>query len=185
MQHYRLARDIEIAVLDRRGLGNGHTMPAGPLREPPLRLREVDALVLNDVALDTLALPVMPPAIFSMHLQGDEFHALNDNTKCVSADMFEHKRLHAIAGIGEPQRFFDHLSALGLSFTPHAFPDHHAYTTEELAFGDTILTTEKDAVKLRSLPAMTQEIWVLPVTAVVSEGLDQLIVEKLHGRAPA
>lgn len=185
MQHYRLARDVEIAVLDRRGVGNGHAMPAGPLRESPLRLREVDALVLNDVVINALALPVMPPAVFSMRLQGDEFRLLNDGTKCASIDFLKGKALHAVAGIGEPQRFFDHLASLGLSFTPHAFPDHHAYTAKDVAFDGTILTTEKDAVKLRSLPAMTQEVWVLPVTAVVSEGLDQLIVEKLHGRAPA
>jgi tetraacyldisaccharide 4'-kinase len=186
LQHYRLARDFEIAVFDRRGLGNGRQLPAGPLREPVGRLREVDAVVLNDAPLAALGSTGTLSAVFSMRLEGSEFAKLQDPSLRLSASLLQGRRLHAVAGIGEPQRFFDHLQALGLQFEPHAFPDHHAYTRAELDFGEgAILTTEKDAVKLRTVLAPDVEAWVLPVTAALSPGLDQLIVEKLNGRTPA
>jgi len=186
LQHYRLARDFEIAVFDRRGLGNGWQLPAGPLREPIERLHEVDAVVLNDAPLAAVAAAGSPAAVFSMHLEGMEFFGLHDPARKLSAAALRERPLHAVAGIGEPQRFFDHLKALGLTFEAHAFPDHHAYEAAELAFGEgVILSTEKDAVKLRAVLAPDVEAWVLPVTAVLSPGLDQLIVEKLNGRAPA
>ena len=186
LQHYRLARDFEIAVFDRRGLGNGWTLPAGPLREPVARLHEVDAVVLNDAPLGIIDTTGTLDAVFSMRLEGSEFCALHDASRRVAAASLHGLTLHAVAGIGEPQRFFDHLRALGLQFEAHAFPDHHAYTRAELDFGkDVILSTEKDAVKLRAVLAPDVEAWVLPVTAVLSPGLDQLIVEKLNGRTPA
>lgn len=186
LQHYRLARDFEIAVFDRRGLGNGWQLPAGPLREPVERLHEVDAVVLNDAPLAAIAVAGAPAAVFSMRLEGKEFHGLHEAGRRASADQLKGRTLHAVAGIGEPQRFFDHLQALGLEFEPHAFPDHHAYLRGELDFGEgVILSTEKDAVKLRAVLAPDVEAWVLPVTAVLSPGLDQLIVEKLNGRTPA
>jgi tetraacyldisaccharide 4'-kinase len=186
LQHYRLARDFEIAVFDRRGVGNGWQLPAGPLREPVTRLCEVDAMVLNDAPLAAIGMAGSPAAVFSMRLEGVEFYGLHDSARKAFAADLQGRSLHAVAGIGEPQRFFDHLRALGLQFEAHAFPDHHAYTRAELDFGDgLILSTEKDAVKLRAVIAPEVEAWVLPVTAVLSPGLDQLIVEKLYGRAPA
>lgn len=186
LQHYRLARDFEIAVFDRRGLGNGWQLPAGPLREPVARLHEVDAVVLNDAPLAAIEAAGSPAAVFSMHLDGTEFFNLHAPEQRLSASALQDRALHAVAGIGEPQRFFDHLKALGLVFEAHAFPDHHVYSKAELGFGDgVILSTEKDAVKLRAVLAPDVEAWVLPVTAVLSPGLDQLIVEKLNGRAPA
>lgn len=186
LQHYRLARDFEIAVFDRRGLGNGWELPAGPLREPVARLHEVDAVVLNDAPLAVIAAAGSPAAVFSMRLEGDEFSSLHEPGRTTPAAALRDRTLHAVAGIGEPQRFFDHLRGLGLQFEAHAFPDHHAYTRAELAFGEgVILSTEKDAVKLRTVLAPDVEAWVLPVTAVLSPGLDQLIVEKLNGRASA
>jgi tetraacyldisaccharide 4'-kinase len=93
-------------------------------------------------------------------------------------------RLHAVAGIGEPQRFFDHLAGLGLGFEAHAFADHHRFVAADLAFdGDAILTTEKDAVKFGLLAALP--VWVLPVTAVVAPDLGQFVLEKINGRSPA
>lgn len=178
LQHYRLQRDLEIAVVDRRGLLNGWPLPAGPLREPASRLAAVDALVLHDTEM-TAAVPV-----FRMHLEGARFHRLDDlGVTAMPADLAA-LRLHAVAGIGEPQRFFDHLAALRLKFLPHAFPDHHRYVAGDLAFdGDALLTTEKDALKCAGLT--TLPIWVLPVDAVVEPDLARFVLEKLDGSAPA
>ncbi len=187
LQHYRLARDLEIVVLDRRGLGNGWQLPAGPLREPASRLEEIDALVLNDAALPALS----AAAVYHMRLQGETFRHLHDAERTISAAALAGQALHAVAGIGSPQRFFDQLSSLGLQFEAHAFPDHHAYAQSDVDFPESvILTTEKDAVKLRVFLPPEAPVWVLPVTAILSPsalgvGLDQLIVEKLNGRAPA
>jgi tetraacyldisaccharide 4'-kinase len=180
LQHYRLGRNVEIAVLDRRGLMNGWMLPAGPLREPTRRLDEVDALVLN--GLD--AWPSSKAPIFPMRLVGDRFTSLDDPIQTRLAHDFTGLRVHAVAGIGEPQRFFDHLHALGLEFESHAFPDHHGYQPSDLDFvGDAILTTEKDAVKFAPPPRLP--VWVLPVNAEVDAGLATLVLEKLNGRSPA
>jgi tetraacyldisaccharide 4'-kinase len=174
LQHYRLVRDVEIAVLDRRGVWNGWPLPAGPLREPESRLGTVDAVVANGW---------QGPAGFRMTLTGDRFHPLRGDGSRGAADLAG-LRLHAVAGIGEPQRFFDHLAGLGLSFDAHAFADHHRYVAADLAFeGDAILTTEKDAVKFGALA--TLPVWVLPVTAVVLPDLGQFVLEKIDGRPSA
>ncbi len=174
LQHYRLARDLEIAVLDRRGVWNGWPLPAGPLREPVSRLRTVDAVVANDWP---------GPAGFRMNLTGDRFHLLGGDGGRAAAELAG-LRLHAVAGIGEPQRFFDHLAGMGLRFAAHAFADHHRYVAADLAFdGDAILTTEKDAVKFAALAALP--VWVLPVTAIVVPDLGQFVWEKINGCSPA
>lgn len=178
LQHYRLARDVEIAVVDRRGFLNGWPLPAGPLREPVSRLRSVDAVVANGWN---------GAAVFRMMLAGDRFRRQGFDVECGAADLAG-LRLHAVAGIGEPERFFDHLAALGLHFVPHAFPDHHAYVAEDLAFeGDAILTTEKDAVKFGGLAALAARlpVWVLPVSATVTPDLAQFTLEKIDGRPSA
>jgi tetraacyldisaccharide 4'-kinase len=119
-----------------------------------------------------------------MTLAGERFERLSKVSRGSTAFEFVGKRLHAVAGIGEPQRFFDHLAALGLRFEPHPFPDHHAYVAADLAFdGDAILTTEKDAVKFGELASLP--VWVLPVTATVTPDLAQFILEKIDGRPPA
>lgn len=176
LQHYQLARDVEIVVIDRRGLMNGWLQPAGPLRETVSRLKEVDALVLNGTttfhAVDTL--------VFSMRLEGASFYRLDaPAVTCTSKDLAS-QQLHAVAGIGEPQRFFDHLSAIGVHFEPHAFPDHHAYAKGDLDFiGDAILMTEKDALKCAGLATLT--VWVLPVEACIEPDLARLVLEKIDG----
>ncbi|MGB9494722.1 MAG: tetraacyldisaccharide 4'-kinase [Azonexus sp.] len=182
LQHYRLARDFEIAVFDGRGAGNGWRLPAGPLREPLARLAEVDAIVCNgapDYRMPTAR------AQFDMRLQAGDFYNL-DNPKrhCSVADLAG-RRLHALAGIGDPGRFFRTLEALGLEFTRHPFADHHAYSSEDLAFAknDVLLMTEKDAVKCVGLTV--GETWVLPVDAELSPALIELILEKLRGRQAA
>ena len=189
LQHYRLVRDIEIAVVDGRGLMNGWPLPAGPLREPPSRLGRVDALVLNGSppGLPPGLLPnaATGPAQFRMRLVGDIFHALADPERtCVAADLCG-LRLAAVAGIGDPGRFFGHLTSLGLSCRFHAFPDHHRYLRADLdaIAADALLMTEKDAVKCAGLT--DRPVWVLPVTAQVEPDLVALVMEKLDGRTPA
>jgi len=176
LQHYRLARTVEIAVIDRRGLMNGWPLPAGPLREPASRLGSVDAIVLNGEA----SAPVAEVPVFRMQLAGERFHRLEDpGITCMANDLTGCK-LHAVAGIGEPQRFFDHLTALGLDFVAHAFPDHHHYTSTDLSFaGDAILMTEKDALKCAGLTPLP--IWVLPVEARIEPDLAHFVLEKIDG----
>ena len=175
LQHYALARDVEIVVVDRRGFGNGWSLPAGPLREATTRLASVDAMVGND----------WPGAAdFHMRLVGREFYHLAEPAVRCLPEALHGRRLHAVAGIGEPQRFFDHLTALGLSFESHAFADHHVYRDDDLLFaGDAILTTEKDAVKLSGLTVLP--IWVLPVDAEVEPDLAQFVLERIDGRPSA
>lgn len=188
LQHYALARDVELAVFDRRGAGNGLLLPAGPLREPVSRLTGVDAVVGHaDGRAAWQALAGRTPA-FALRLTGDTFHALHDAARRRVAADFAGRTLVAIAGTGSPQRFFDTLRALGLAFEARAFPDHHAYCAADLAFarGRTLLMTEKDAVKCAALPL--DDAWVLPVSAVVEtspQSLITLVMEKIDGRPPA
>ena len=183
LQHYRLARDVEIAMFDERGLMNGWALPAGPLREPVSRLAQVDAVVLNGIAVPPA--PTLDRPVIAMRLAGGSFHRLDDSLMtCCAADLAG-KKLHAVAGIGSPRRFFDQLTGMGLSFAEHAFADHHGYRVDDLAFaGDAILTTEKDAVKLARL-SLPLPVWVLPVTVEVSPDLAAFVLEKLNGRSSA
>jgi tetraacyldisaccharide 4'-kinase len=175
LQHYRLQRDVEIAVVDRRGLMNGWPLPAGPLREPATRLASVDALVLNE----TTHAPVQNVPTFAMRLAGQRFYRLDTPHLTCAADDLAGLVLHAVAGIGEPQRFFDHLAALGLHCEPHAFPDHHRYTADDLKFGgDALLMTEKDALKCVGISSLP--IWVLPVDAVIEPDLARHVLDILE-----
>lgn len=183
LQHYRLKRDLELAVFDERGVLNGWCLPAGPLREPLSRLAQVDALVLNGTAVSPA--PTLGRPEFSMRLEGKRLYRLgNPQFTCSVADLIGGK-LHAVAGIGAPQRFFDMLRAMGLDVIEHAFPDHHEYFVDDLAFADGVmLTTEKDAVKLVHL-SLSLPVWVLPVTAQLSPNLAEFVLEKLNGCPPA
>jgi tetraacyldisaccharide 4'-kinase len=182
LQHVRLARDVELAVFDRRGMGNGWRLPLGPLRESAARLAAVDAVIGND--FPTGQLPGTNPG-FAMRLLPGAFYRLDDASIRCNADALRGKSLHALAGIGDPSRFFRTLQALELDFVEHPFPDHHAYQADDLDFGDgsVLLMTEKDAVKCAALT--TREAWVLPVEAELSPALIDLIVEKLRGRQVA
>jgi tetraacyldisaccharide 4'-kinase len=176
LQHYRLERDFEIAVTDgARGLGNRLMLPAGPLREPPSRLKQVDALVVNGSAVRGLA----EPRTFAMHLEGRQFRNLLNPAHTVDADYFQRKRVLAIAGIGNPARFFAHLNRLGMTFEAQSFADHHVYTASDLegAHADAIVMTEKDAVKCAAFAS--EKHWVLPVDAVPDPELGELLLRKL------
>jgi tetraacyldisaccharide 4'-kinase len=175
LQHYALARDFEIAVEDERGYGNGLLLPAGPLREPPSR--QVDATVVNGAPARTGA--------FAMRLEPAGFRGVRDPQRTAAADALRGRRLHAVAGIGNPARFFATLASLGLAFTPHAFPDHHAFAPADLDFADcdAVLMTEKDAVKCRAFSR--DDLYALRVEARVDERLAELVALRLHGRQAA
>ena len=117
LQHYRMRRDLEIAVVDARGFGNGFMLPAGPLREPRLRLRTVDAVVSHGVERSRA---------IAMRLEGEEVHRMTDARERRPLKAFAGQKVHAAAGIGDPNRFFLHLGAAGVKVIPHPFPDHHA-----------------------------------------------------------
>ncbi|MEO3953412.1 tetraacyldisaccharide 4'-kinase [Chromobacterium piscinae] len=189
LQHYRLARDLEIAVLDgRRGLGNGRLLPNGPLREPPSRLETVDAVVVNGAG-GTLALPAGLPR-FAMALHPGDCHALDDASRTLDAAGFAGLKAAALAGIGHPERFFDTLAGQGIAVDRRlSFPDHHAFVPGDIpADADAVIVTSKDAVKLaRALhdAAQRARLWVLPVQATLAPDLCEWILARLktkHGR---
>ncbi len=191
LQHYRLARDLEIAVLDgRRGVGNGRLLPGGPLREPVSRLRSVQAVVVNGGGAPAFASePGMPP-VFGMSLTPGRLHPLDPGTPSRPASAFSTSRVIAMAGIGHPERFFDTLKALGIAPQRElAFPDHHDFSAADLPEdADAILVTAKDAVKLSAVihdATQRARLWVLPVTARLEPDLADWILTQLkiqHGR---
>jgi tetraacyldisaccharide 4'-kinase len=177
LQHYALARDVEVLVIDgRRGFGNGLLLPAGPLREPPERAAAIDFQVRNGGEAG--------PGEVPMRLQLGEARALDERATRPLAE-FAGERVHAVAGIGDPERFFASLRALGLDVLPHAFPDHHAFRAGDLRFGDglPLLMTEKDAVKCRAFAAPGR--WYVPVRAELPEDFLDALDARLRARAGA
>jgi len=181
LQHYALARDVEIAVIDgERRFGNGRCLPAGPLREPLERLGEVDLVVCQGRPQS---------GEFGMTLAGDHAVNLLDQTLKKPLADFAGAKLRAIAGIGNPERFFAHLRDLDLEFEETAFPDHHPYRREDIGFGDDapVLMTEKDAVKCRSIAG--ERHWYVPVDAHLppefGEKLLNLLKAKCDGQKAA
>jgi tetraacyldisaccharide 4'-kinase len=177
LQHLRLARDCEIVVLDgARGLGNGRLLPAGPLREPLSPRPPPDAVVVNGVAehgslaaaLESAALRAAGPPL-GMRLVPQEAARLDGQGMPRPLGEFSGSRVHAVAGIGNPARFFRELRAQGVDVIEHAFPDHHRFSARELAFADAlpVLMTEKDAVKCASFA--DPRLWCVPVAAQFSE----------------
>jgi tetraacyldisaccharide 4'-kinase len=178
LQHYKLARDMEICVVDgARGFGNSLLIPAGPLRETMERLNTVNALIING---DYINNSIKPNAYTSsMKLVGGQFLQLKHTQQTARAENFTGKNIHALAGIGNPPRFFAHLKSLGLQCTEHAFPDHHVFTAEDIAFenAEVILMTEKDAVKCK--PFATEHCWSLAVSAELDHSFGELVLERL------
>lgn len=171
LQHYRLARDLEIAVIDgSRRFGNGLCLPSGPLREPLSRLDHVALRVTNGVPAD---------GEIGMRLEATGFSNLAEaSTPLMPASHFT-SDVHAVAGIGNPERFFATLRELGLKIVPHAFPDHHAFRPQDLEFGDArpVIMTEKDAVKCEAFAK--PHYWVLSVSARPASGLAERILQHL------
>jgi tetraacyldisaccharide 4'-kinase len=171
LQHYALGRDIEIAVIDaERCFGNGFCLPAGPLREPIKRLQEVDFIVETSKSMQLL-----PNKLYNI--------TNPDLTKTLSK--FGGKTVHAIAGIGNPQRFFKMLSNNNIKVIEHPFPDHYAYRSWDLTFNDKlpILMTEKDAVKCEQFA--DQKYWCVPVSAKLDNLFAENFLSKLKFEALA
>jgi tetraacyldisaccharide 4'-kinase len=180
LQHYRMQRDVEIVVYDSvKEFGNGALLPAGPLRESKARLKTVDALVCNGTG-SRESLKYFNPVV--MQLVATDFYNLLDVKKKSCADTFMQQRILAVAGIGNPQRFFDQLSGLGLQFESRTFPDHYIFQAKdfEYANADVVLMTEKDAVKCRVFAQ--PNFWVLPVSAEVSNELISVVLNKLNSK---
>ncbi len=171
LQHYRLARDVEICVIDGvRRFGNGRLLPAGPLREPLSRLQRVDFRVCNGgVAVE---------GEYPMHLRGGEVVALCDGQHQTLAS-FEGQRAHAVAAIGNPQRFFASLRAAGIELIEHAFADHHAFAPADLDFNDDlpVLMTDKDAIKCQRFAQ--PHWWRVPVQADLPASFHDVLATRI------
>jgi tetraacyldisaccharide 4'-kinase len=161
LQHYALARDLEIAVIDgRRRYGNGLLLPAGPLREPTARAQACDFRVVNGGQVEGDEVP--------MRLELQRAIALDRGSE-VDLAQFAGRRVHAVAGIGDPERFFVALRGQGIDVVPHPFPDHHAFRARDLQFSESLplLMTEKDAIKCGRFAA--PERYFVPVEARLPE----------------
>jgi len=186
LQHYALARDVELVVIDRaRAFGNGWLLPAGPLREPVQRLATAQGLLLHGEAGDQRAgrelqqaLPARPLQ-WSLEMRMGAPRSLADGGERPWS-AWTGERVHAVAGIGHPERFFAGLRAHGLRVQDHAFPDHHPYARDELDFPgtDAVLLTAKDAVKCPQLAST--RYWVVPLAAQLPAGLLPWLIQLLE-----
>jgi tetraacyldisaccharide 4'-kinase len=197
LQHYALARTLEIQICDSRGHGNGWLLPAGPLREPASR--RSDFFVVNAAAAPFNVTSNAPSNATSQRLPTTDTHRMTLQAEFAErlnqpsqrqplSTISSGKRIVAAAGIGHPQRFFDMLSKHGIELADTlALPDHFDYRHNPFAqvSADMILITEKDAVKCARINALANDarLWVVPVTATIAEPLIENIVERLHGRS--
>ena len=173
LQHYKMDRKVEIAVIDgARRLGNGLAFPAGPLREPKSRLKEVDFIINNGG-------PTEADEIL-MTLNPAKFIHLNSGKQYTVDNWPMHKQVHAVAGVGNPNRFFDLLSRLGFEFDKNPFPDHHKYNKRDLYYLDhlPILMTEKDASKCKHFN--NSKIWYLSIEAKIESQFIDRLEDKLN-----
>jgi tetraacyldisaccharide 4'-kinase len=173
LQHLRLVRDVEIVVVDgARGFGNGRLLPAGPLREPSARAGRANLVVINGRpehgSIARLRLPSNVQPMQMSLFQGRVLPVAGARADR-ALESFRGQRVHAVAGIGNPWRFFADLRGRGLDIIEHAFADHHPFTAGDLDFGDAqpVLMTEKDAVKCRTFA--DSRVWYVPVTARFSD----------------
>jgi len=178
MQHYAMQRDIEICVIDGQQLfGNRFCLPAGPLREKVSRLKSVDLLIFNGVDQKP-SLNIDTPHSF-MQLSFQQVHPLNNSEKTRPIESFVGLTVHAIAGIGNPERFFSQLKKYQIEVIEHSFDDHHDFNAEELCFSDNlpVVMTEKDAVKCRDFNL--ENVWYIPVTAELTDDIVERIIASI------
>ena len=184
LQHKPLPKDFTIAVVDgQRGFGNGRCLPAGPLREPVSSLRYVNACVVNQSTVGQLPSGVVTQCqqyavTVAMKLVISQPKPLAGTP--LTSPPRAGDTVHAVAGIGNPQRFFDTLSNLGYQVIPHAFADHHAFDAADVRFDDElpVMMTEKDAVKCEAMADLANH-WVLPVQASLPQTFYQSIIDTL------
>lgn len=171
LQHYRLQPAIEIAVIDNsRRFGNNELLPAGPLREPISRLKEVDFIFSHPFSYENEN---------SIEYVSDYFCNVKNNDVTVPLENFSNKKVHAIAAIGNPQRFFNQLRSLGINIIEHTFPDHYHFDKNDINFPDElpVVMTEKDAVKCLSIA--TERHWFLPVKLEIEEKTKFTLLNRL------
>jgi tetraacyldisaccharide 4'-kinase len=180
LQHLALARDFELVVVDgHRGLGNGHLLPAGPLRESAARLATVDAVIVNGAGGDpaatahTLHMSLEPAGLRAVAGQGRQ-----------PLDWLRGRAVHAVTGIGNPQRFFALLRELGAQVREHALSDHHRFAAADIEFPDAlpVIMTAKDAVKCSALAG--ERHWYLPVSATLALAEEEWLLERILALAP-
>jgi len=186
LQHLALKRDCEIVVIDgQRGFGNGCLLPRGPLRELPRRLRRVNAVVVNGaITRADFELPKFVKGTrFQMDLRPGDAWPVHGGASLRSLASFRGAGVHAVAAIGNPQRFFDMLRNAGLTLYEHPMPDHHAFKAGDLNFGDNlpVIMTEKDAVKCVAFA--DDRCWFVPVTAEFPENETTELTDLVLARA--
>ncbi|MDC0598568.1 tetraacyldisaccharide 4'-kinase [Gammaproteobacteria bacterium] len=176
LQHYRMARDIEIAVVDgTRGFGNGLLFPAGPLREKPSRLTEVDYVICNSKSNAEVPVNSVPMELISQslcHIKSGEHFPVDEKAG-------NRQKVHAVAGIGNPERFFTSLCECGFDIITHVFKDHHQYSKADISFDDEldVVMTEKDALKCKGFAG--EKDWYLKVEAVLRASFMQNLLTQL------
>lgn len=180
LQHLRLSRDCEIVVVDgARGFGNGRLLPAGPLREPASRLLRADATVVNGRPEHRSLQEEGVTAFVSMAMVAGNARRVDEGAPERSLELFRGQRAHAVAGIGNPSRFFRDLRERGIDVIEHPFPDHHPFAERDLEFGDSlpVLMTEKDAVKCREFAA--PRLWYVPISAQLGEPQERELLQRV------
>ncbi|UGQ47606.1 tetraacyldisaccharide 4'-kinase [Massilia endophytica] len=187
LQHYALQRDVEVVLFDGRGTGNGWTLPAGPLREPPSRRRDFTVVNAAEVT-PQLRAQLGGEDVYQMSVGGGHAERLGEPGQRVALAELAQRggRIVAAAGIGNPARFFATLRAAGLSFAELPLPDHYDFHANPFAAldADLVLLTEKDAVKCSHIEELRNDprLWVVPVSARIDSALADHIVEKCRGR---
>ncbi len=172
LQHYPMGRDLELLVVDaERRFGNRICLPLGPLREPLSRLQQVDAVVFQGDVEEVLHFTLQPLPLYRLGLQSET----------MPLEQLSGQPVHAVAGLGNPGRFFASLRQAGVAVVEHPFADHHQYNeTDFMAWEGVVVMTEKDAVKCAGLDfpeACT--VWVAPVVAVMSRELEALLARRM------
>lgn len=178
MQHYAMARDLEIVVVDGvRLFGNGLCLPAGPLREPLFRLNKVKWIVSNGKSFPKTSR--FSDQSVTMELIPKRICSVGDSNQCIDVNQLQEDKVHAVAGIGNPKRFFNELRELGLQIIEHPFPDHYRFTKKDIDFApeSKVIMTEKDAVKCRDF-ADSRHFFV-PVEAELPAEFDQQFLSEV------